>query len=358
MTTPRPSLIVITGPTASGKTRRAVDLARAIDGEIISADSRQIYRGMDLGTGKDIEEYGDIPVHLIDICPAGYKYNLYEFLRDYRAAYADITSRGKMPILCGGTGLYVESVLKGLSLPEVPENPALRASLRGKSLDELTALLSSMKTIHNVTDVDTCQRAIRAIEIQTYYHQHPEAASSAEPHPLTDAIVIGVDIDRDTRRRRISQRLRARLDAGMLDEVRRLLDSGIPADDLIYYGLEYKYLTLHLIGRLTYDEMVTQLEIAIHQFAKRQMTWFRGMERRLSCTIDSCAVNKVNKVERVKSCTVEEVNGIKGVESVDSSTGNGVDEVDAGTKPIITWLPSTLSSDDFTARILATIRKK
>ena len=308
------TLIVTPGPTASGKTRRAVDLARAIDGEIISADSRQIYRGMDLGTGKDLEEYGDVPVHLIDICPAGYKYNLFEYLRDYREAYADIIARGKTPILCGGTGLYVESVLKGLSLPEVPENPSLRASLRGKSLEELTELLASMKTLHNVTDVDTCQRAIRAIEIQTYYHQHPEAAASAEPHPIADALVIGVDVDRDTRRLRISQRLRARLDAGMLDEVRRLLDSGIAPDDLIYYGLEYKYLTLHLIGRLTYDEMVSQLEIAIHQFAKRQMTWFRGMERRLA----------------------------------DAYTRAGL----PFTTPIITWLPSTLSPEEFTRSIL------
>lgn len=275
-------LIVITGPTASGKTRRAVSLARAIGGEIISADSRQVYRGMDIGTGKDMAEYGDIPVHLVDICPAGYKYNLYEYLRDYRAARADIEASGKVAVVCGGTGLYVESILKGLALPEVPENPGLRASLAGKTLAELTEMLASMKTMHNVTDVDTPKRAIRAIEIQRYYAEHPDAAAQAEPHPETDAIVIGVDVDRDTRGRRITERLHARLDEGMVDEVRRLLDSGIPPEDLIYYGLEYKFLTLYITGAMTYPEMTSGLEIAIHQFAKRQMTWFRGMERRIS----------------------------------------------------------------------------
>ena len=300
------SLIVITGPTASGKTRRAVELARAVDGEIISADSRQVYRGMDLGTGKDLEEYDGIPVHLIDICPAGYKYNLYEYLRDYRKAYDGIVARGKMPILCGGTGLYVESVLKGLSLPEVPENTQLRRSLESKSLTELTEILASMKSLHNVTDVDTVKRAVRAIEIQTYYAEHPDMSEQAEPHPLTDALTIGVEVDRETRRQRITERLYSRLNAGMLDEVLNLLDTGIPADDLIYYGLEYKYLTLHLIGQISYDEMFTQLEIAIHQFAKRQMTWFRGMERRVP------------------------------------------------TSPIH-WLPSALSSADFTSAVLSLI---
>lgn len=273
-------LIVITGPTASGKTRRAVDVANAISGEIISADSRQIYCGMDLGTGKDLDEYGNVPYHLIDISPAGYKYNLFEYLRDFESAYRDIIYRNRIPVLCGGTGLYVESVIKGIRLPEVPENKELRESLSAKTLSELTAILESFKTLHNVTDVDTCKRAIRAIEIQTYYSQHPDKAVLTSPRPMENAVVIGVDIDRESRRKRISDRLRSRLDDGMVDEVRRLLDSGIAPDDLIYYGLEYKYLTQYVIGLIDYECMVTELEIAIHQFAKRQMTWFRGMERR------------------------------------------------------------------------------
>ena len=273
-------LLVITGPTASGKTSRAVDCARAFDGEIISGDSRQIYRGMDLGTGKDLDEYGSTAYHLIDIVPAGYKYNLYEYLRDELAAEQDIRQRGKLPILCGGTGLYVESVVKGISLPEVPENKDLRLQLRNRSLEELTEILASMKRLHNTTDVDSCQRAIRAIEIEQYYRLYPDAAQQAAPTPRTDAVIVGVEIDRENRRRRITQRLRQRLDDGMVDEVRSLLQSGVPPEDLIYYGLEYKYLTLYVIGRLSFDEMFAQLEIAIHQFAKRQMTWFRGMERR------------------------------------------------------------------------------
>lgn len=272
-------LIAIIGPTATGKTQLGVSLARALDGEIVSADSRQLYRGMDLGTGKDLQDYDEVPYHLIDIAPAGYKYNLYEYVRDARAAISDIESRGRQPILVGGTGLYVETLLKGIVLPEVPRDEALRGTLEGKSLEELTEILSSMKEMHNTTDVDTCQRAIRAIEIQTYYQAHPEAAAATEPHPI-DALCILVDIDRDERRRRISERLRRRLDAGMVDEVRRLLDSGIPAADLEYYGLEYKYLTLYCTGRMDYDSMKRELEIAIHQFAKRQATWFRGMERR------------------------------------------------------------------------------
>ena len=274
------SLLVITGPTASGKTRRAVDCARAFTGEIISADSRQIYRGMDLGTGKDLEEYGTVPYHLIDICDAGYRYNLFEYLRDEARACDEIRSRERLPILCGGTGLYVESVLKGLALPPVPENPELRKKLAPLPLEELTKILSSMKRLHNTTDVDTAQRAIRAIEIETYYEANPHLAPAKASRPVTDAVIVGVDIDRDSRRRRISSRLRERLANGMVEEVASLLDSGVAPDSLIYYGLEYKFVTLHCLGRLSLEEMTEQLEIAIHQFAKRQMTWFRGMERR------------------------------------------------------------------------------
>ena len=273
-------LLVITGPTASGKTSRAVDVAKALDGEIISADSRQIYCGMDIGTGKDLVEYDGVPYHLIDICPAGYKYNLYEYLRDFDEAYSKVAGKGKLPILCGGTGLYIESAINGLRLPEVPENRELRESLAGKSLEELTSILASMKTLHNVTDVDSCKRAIRAIEIQSYYIEHPEKAVSTQPKPMENVTIVGVDIDRESRRNRISARLKARIDEGMIDEVRSLLDSGISPDDLIYYGLEYKYVTSYIVGEMTFDEMLSGLEIAIHQFAKRQMTWFRGMERR------------------------------------------------------------------------------
>lgn len=273
-------LYVITGPTASGKTSKAVALAKAINAEIISADSRQIYRGMDIGTGKDLEEYGDVPYHLIDICNAGYRYNLFEYIRDYKSAYDNIKARGKNIILCGGTGLYIESILKGIELPPVPENTELRKELANKSLSELTEILRQMKTLHNVTDVDNCKRAIRAIEIQQYYHDNPELQIKTTPHPLKNALVIGIEIDRENRRNKISQRLRQRLDSGMVEEIRSLIDNGISPDDLIYYGLEYKYVTQYVIGQISYDEMFSLLEIAIHQFAKRQMTWFRGMERR------------------------------------------------------------------------------
>lgn len=274
------NLIVILGPTASGKTHKAVALAERLNTEIISADSRQIYRGMDIGTGKDLEEYKNVPYHLIDICPAGYKYNLFEYLRDYQAARDSILAKGKTPILCGGTGLYVEAVLNGLKLPEVPENKALRTELAGKSLEELTAILERMKKLHNTTDIDTAKRAIRAIEIQQYYHEHPDLKVDTTPHPVENALIIGVEIGREERRERISSRLKSRLDSDMVEEVRNILDSGVSPEDLIYYGLEYKFLTNYIIGQSTYDEMVNGLEIAIHQFAKRQMTWFRGMERR------------------------------------------------------------------------------
>jgi len=273
-------ILAIVGPTASGKTRRAVDVARALGGEIVSGDSRQVYRGMDLGTGKDLEEYGDVAYHLIDVSPAGSKYNLYEYLRDATEVIGGIKERGALPVVCGGTGLYVESLLKGMRLPEVPENRELREKLNGLSLEELTAILKRMKTLHNVTDIDTSKRAIRAIEIQTFYADHPGIEAMVRPEKPLPAVIVGVDIDREARRKKITRRLDARLDAGMVDEVRELLRSGIEPDDLIYYGLEYKFLTRYVIGELSYSEMRDGLEIAIHQFAKRQMTWFRGMERR------------------------------------------------------------------------------
>lgn len=273
--------ITILGPTASGKTSLAASLAKDLDAEIISGDSRQIYRGMDIGTGKDLKDYVvdgyNVPYHLIDIADPGYKYNVFEFQRDFLEAYEDIRSRGKDVILCGGTGMYIESVLKGYKLIPVPENKELRESLADKSLEELTEILSKYKKLHNSTDVDTAKRAIRAIEIEEYYLKNDVEARS---FPDFNSLIIGVDIEREHRREKISNRLRQRLEEGMVDEVRRLLDSGIQAEDLIYYGLEYKYLTLYVTGAMTYEDMCSQLEIAIHQFAKRQMTWFRGMERR------------------------------------------------------------------------------
>lgn len=274
-------LITILGPTASGKTTFAANLAARLDSEIISGDSRQVYRRMDIGTGKDLADYEvdgkKIPYHLIDIAEPGYKYNVFEFQRDFLNAYQDIRERGKTPILCGGTGLYIESVLKGYKLLPVPENKELREKLQNCSLAELTEMLKSYKTLHNTTDVDTVKRAIRAIEIEEYYQSQPKDVSA---FPQINSVIIGVDIDREERRRKISARLRSRLDEGMVDEVRAILDSGVSPEDMIYYGLEYKYLTNYIIGNLTYEQMVGELEIAIHQFAKRQMTWFRGMERR------------------------------------------------------------------------------
>lgn len=292
-------MITILGPTASGKTSLAAALAAQIEtldasiwggstkgAEIISADSRQVYRGMDIGTGKDLEDYTVegklIPYHLIDICDAGTKYNLFQYQQDFYDAYQDITHRGVLPILCGGTGLYIESVLKGYHLSPVPQNPALRSSLEGKTLEELTDMLVDLKAkngsnMHNRTDVDTAQRAIRAIEIETYNLEHPMPEREL---PAVDSLVIGVSIDRDARRDKITRRLKQRLENGMVEEIKGLLDRGIPAENLLYYGLEYKFITEYVIGRTSYEEMLKGLEIAIHQFAKRQMTWFRGMERR------------------------------------------------------------------------------
>ena len=274
-------LITVLGPTASGKTRFAVQLADRLGAEIISGDSRQVYRRMDLGTGKDLGDYriGDrsVPYHLIDIVEPGTKYNVFEYQRDFLEAYGDIRRRGRKAVLCGGTGLYIESVLRAYRLSPVPQNPELRERLADKSLEELTALLATYKSLHNTTDVDTAQRAIRAIEIEENYRQTP---LDRRPFPKIESLTLGVDVSREVRRERISQRLRKRLDEGMCGEVERLLAEGIKPEDLIYYGLEYKYVTLYVTGQITFDEMAQQLEIAIHQFAKRQMTWFRGMERR------------------------------------------------------------------------------
>lgn len=279
-------MITILGPTASGKTAVAAALALRTGGEIISADSRQVYRRMDIGTGKDLADYvvdgQPIPYHLIDIAEPGTKYNLFQYQQDFHVAYDDIRSRDKLPILCGGTGLYIEAVLGGYQLSPVPQNQRLRDALAGKSLAELTEMLVELKrrsgsNMHNQTDVDTAQRAIRAIEIETYNLENPTPERQLPP---VDSLIVGINIDRDLRREKITRRLKARLDEGMADEIRSLIGEGIDPEDLIYYGLEYKFITEYVVGRLSFDEMFRQLEIAIHQFAKRQMTWFRGMERR------------------------------------------------------------------------------
>lgn len=279
-------MITILGPTASGKTSLAAALAYEIGGEIISADSRQVYRGMTIGTGKDLDDYSvnghNIGYHLIDIAEPGDKYNIYEYQRDFHKVYSELMQRNVRPILCGGSGLYIESVLKGYSLSTVPQNPELRQSLSGKTLDELTEILIDLKArnnsnMHNRSDVDTAQRAIRAIEIEMYNLQHP---AQNRQFPPVESVIIGVDIDRDSRRKRITERLKERLQNGLVEEVKGLMESGLSAESLIYYGLEYKFVTEYVIGKLSRDEMFCSLEIAIHQFAKRQMTWFRGMERR------------------------------------------------------------------------------
>lgn len=301
-------LITILGPTASGKTPLAAALAHRLDTEIISADSRQVYRRMDLGTGKDLADYvvggHPVPYHLIDIVEPGYKYNVFEYQRDFLKAYGDIRRRGMIPVLCGGTGMYLEAVLKGYRLLPVPENPELRRELAGKSLEELTSILSSYKKLHNSTDVDTVKRAVRAIEIEEYYK---EQDVQTRAFPEIKSLIIGVEISREQRREKITRRLKQRLEEGMVDEVKGLLDSGISPDSLIYYGLEYKYLTLYAIGRLTYEEMFSQLETAIHQFAKRQMTWFRGMERRgLSVHWIDAALPMEKKLEQIENLLKQE----------------------------------------------------
>ena len=322
-------MITILGPTASGKTPVAARLAAEVGGEVISADSRQVYRRMDIGTGKDLEDYvvssqetvvsslesgvrRNVPYHLIDIREPGTKYNLFEYQQDFYDVYQDIRNRGAVPILCGGTGLYIEAVLKGYKLSPVPQNQPLRDSLEGKSLDELTQMLTELKAktgsnMHNTTDVDSCQRAIRAIEIETYIWESGVRSQETGSYlrtsiPPVDSLIIGIDIDRELRREKITRRLKARLDQGMVEEVKALLDEGIPAEDLIYYGLEYKFLTEYLTGQLTYDEMFTRLEIAIHQFAKRQMTWFRGMERRgFKINWIDATLPMEEKIERIKT---------------------------------------------------------
>lgn len=298
------NLIVILGPTASGKTALAAHLAKALDGEIISADSRQVYRRMDLGTGKDYADYvvegQRIPAHLIDIREPGYKYNVYEFQNDFFHVFEDLQKRSKWAILCGGTGLYIEAVLQQYKMIHVPANPALRESLKDKPLAELEEILSEFRILHNSTDTDTHKRAVRAIEIETYYQSHPEIEVQL---PEIRPLLIGVDIERDVRREKITRRLQQRLQEGLVAEVEALLAEGLSAEDLIYYGLEYKFVTQYVTGRLSYDEMVTQLNIAIHQFAKRQMTWFRGMERR------GIAINWVNVNQPVKE-RVEKILGL------------------------------------------------
>ena len=298
------NLIVILGPTASGKTALAAHLAKALDGEIISADSRQVYRRMDLGTGKDYADYvvegQRIPAHLIDIREPGYKYNVYEFQNDFFHVFEDLQKRGKWAILCGGTGLYIEAVLQQYKMIHVPANPALRESLKDKPLAELEEILSEFRILHNSTDTDTHKRAVRAIEIETYYQSHPEIEVQL---PEIRPLLIGVDIERDVRREKITRRLQQRLQEGLVAEVEALLAEGLSAEDLIYYGLEYKFVTQYVTGRLSYDAMVTQLNIAIHQFAKRQMTWFRGMERR------GIAINWVDVNQPVKE-RVEKILGL------------------------------------------------
>lgn len=274
-------LLVITGPTASGKTSLAAVVASQLGGEIISADSRQVYRGMDLGTGKDYDDYfvngKHIPCHLMDIADPGYKYNVFEYQRDFLKVYSDLKSKNIFPVVCGGSGMYVDSIIAGYSLYEVPPDDNLRLALEKKPIEELKEILATYRSLHNTTDIDTKKRVIRAIEIE---HFNRNKKANIPEFPEIKSLVVGVMVDRDTRRRRISDRLQQRLESGMIDEVKGLISRGVEEETLIYYGLEYKYITLYITGKISYDEMKNNLEIAIHQFAKRQMTWFRGMERK------------------------------------------------------------------------------
>jgi tRNA dimethylallyltransferase len=273
-------MLTILGPTATGKTRLAAKVASRIQGEVISADSRQVYRGMDLGTGKDLDDYlADgigIPYHLIDIAAPGEEYSLFRFRQDFQRAYDDIVSRGKFPILCGGTGMYLESVLGNYRMAEVPENREVRSEMETKSTEELISCLSSLRKLHSTTDTCNRERLYRAIEIELYHKGHPEKSVA---FPEISSLIAGIQMDRSTVRTRITERLKQRLDNGMVDEVRKLIDDGVPARQLLSYGLEYKYITLYLQAQLSYEEMFRLLNTAIHQFAKRQMTWFRRMER-------------------------------------------------------------------------------
>ncbi len=274
-------LICILGPTASGKTKFAVKMAYDLGGEIISADSRQVYRGMDIGTGKDLEDYlyngVHIPYHLIDIVDPGYKYNIFQYQQDFNRVHKEIVSRGVQPILCGGSGLYIESVINGYNLPEVPIDNILREQLESISTQDLIEMLASMRPLHNRTDTTSRKRLIRAIEISKYMEDNDLSESNFDP---IETIIYGIEIPREQRIKRIDERLDQRLDGGMIQEVKLLLESGLSPEDLIYYGLEYKFVTLYLIGDLSYEQMREKLAIAIHQFSKRQMTWFRGMAKR------------------------------------------------------------------------------
>lgn len=273
-------MITILGPTATGKTSFAVYVAAHLNGEIISADSRQVYRGMDIGTGKDLLdfEYDDrqIPHHLIDIVDPGYEYNVFEYQRDFLKAYEEIENKGSFPILCGGTGMYIESVLKGYKLINVPVNEELREDLTLKSDEELEGILDEFKALHNTTDTSDRDRLLRAIEIQTYYDEHPDLDTS---FPKIDSVLVGLDFDRRVVRSRITDRLEERLKGGMIEEVQGLLNDGVSEEKLKFYGLEYRFVTQYLSGEISYDELFRRLNTAIHQFSKRQMTWFRRMEK-------------------------------------------------------------------------------